>query len=141
MNDENVGNEQPAEAAPVRMVTRRRWKWVIAAVIVLPVLLITLYTGIAINWSYSEGARAGVLQKLSRKGWICKTWEGELAMTTVPGVAPTLWNFTIRDAHVADLASAGIGQRVRLHYTEHRGVPSSCFGETLYYVDSVSVLP
>lgn len=142
MNDDNEDVAAAAPASPTPITTvRRRWKWILAAVIVLPVLLITLYTGIAVRWSYSDGARAGVLQKLSKKGWICKTWEGELAMTTVPGVAPTLWSFTVRDSHAAELVSASIGQRVRLHYTEHRGVPSSCFGETPYYVDSVAVLP
>jgi len=29
---------------------------------------------------YSDGERVGYIQKISRKGWVCKTWEGELAM-------------------------------------------------------------
>ena len=95
----------------------------------------------ALSWSYSEGDRAGILQKFSNKGWVCKTWEGELAMTTVPGVAPTLWTFTVRDDAVAKKVLEGLGQRVVLQYAEHRGVPTTCFGETAYYVDSVRVLP
>ena len=111
------------------------------AVIVIPALLFSIYVGMALSWSYSEGDRAGILQKFSRKGWLCKTWEGELAMTTVPGVAPTLWTFTVRDDAVAKKVLEGLGQRVVLQYAEHRGVPTSCFGETAYYVDSVRVLP
>lgn len=124
-----------------RIVVRHRLPWIIAGAVVIPILTFTLYAGVVLRWSYSRGARAGVLQKFSQKGWICKTWEGELAMTTVPGVAPTLWTFSVRDAAAAQQASALLGQRVKLHYTEHRGVPTSCFGDTQYYVDSVAVVP
>jgi len=134
-------NEAGAAPDAPRMVVRHRLPWIIAGIIVIPVLLFTMYAGAALHWSYSKGARAGVLQKFSQKGWICKTWEGELAMTTVPGVAPTLWTFSVRDGHTADQVSALLGQRVKLHYTEHRGVPTSCFGDTQYYVDSVAVVP
>src|SRR5574340_1766288 len=80
---------------------RRRWlKWLIGTAL-LPLLIFALYLAFVLNWSYSDGDRAGYLQKFSRKGWVCKTYEGELAMTTVPGVAPVLWNFTVRDDAVA----------------------------------------
>ena len=95
--------------------------------------------GLALSWSYSEGERAGVLQKFSRRGWVCKTYEGELAMSIVPGVAPTIWDFSVRDEPVVPRLSAAIGKRVVLHYTEHRGVPTTCFGQTAYFVDSVAV--
>jgi hypothetical protein len=124
-----------------RVVVHHRLPWIIAAVIVVPVLLFTLYAGVVLHWSYSNGYRAGVLQKFSEKGWVCKTWEGELAMTTVPGVAPTLWTFSVRDAAVAGRINAMVGSRVKLHYNEHRGVPTKCFGDTQYYVDSVAVVP
>ena len=95
------------------------------------------WTWISLSWSYSEGERAGVLQKFSNKGWICKTDEGELALYIVAGVAPQIWDFSVRDpAVVADLYR-NVGRRVQLHYSEHRGVPSSCFGETGYFVDRV----
>ncbi|MES2123629.1 MAG: hypothetical protein V4503_02965 [Gemmatimonadota bacterium] len=124
--------------APTRH--RRRWGLIAIGMVVVPVLLFSIYVGMALDWSYSEGDRSGIVQKFSRKGWLCKTWEGELAMSTVPGVAPTLWNFTVRDASVAKAVSASLGRRVVLQYAEHRGVPTTCFGETAYYVDSVVVL-
>jgi len=103
----------------------------------LVVLLIAGYLLFALNVSYSDGERSGVLQKFSRKGWVIKTWEGELAMTTVPGVAPVLWNFTVRDEAAAQQVSAGLGKPVVVHYTEHRGLPGNLFGETPYFVDNV----
>lgn len=105
----------------------------LAVVVLVPVIYMTF----VLNWSYSEGERAGVLQKFSRKGWIFKTWEGELAMTTVPGVAPVLWNFSVRDDKVAEALSRAIGTHVAVHYEEHRGIPTSAFGETNYFVNSV----
>ncbi len=99
-----------------------------------------LYTVFVLHWSYSKGERAGILQKFSEKGWVCKTWEGELAMSIVPGVTPTIWNFSVRDAAVAERMSAAIVRRVTLHYSEHRGVPTSCFAETPYFVDGVRIV-
>ncbi len=98
-------------------------------------LTIVLFLGaayllIAFNLSYSDGSRAGYIQKFSQKGWVCKTYEGELAMTTVPGVAPVLWSFTVRDERVA---------AVILHYKEYRYLPTTCFGETDYFVDRVEI--
>jgi hypothetical protein len=94
---------------------------------------------VAFNWSYSDGNRAGYIQKFSKKGWLCKTYEGELAMTTVPGLAPVLWPFTVWDERVGDELSRVIGKRVVLHYKEYRYLPSSCFGDTDYFVDRVEV--
>ena len=99
----------------------------------------TAYLLVAFYWSYSDGSRAGYIQKLSQKGWVCKTWEGELAMTTVPGVAPVLWGFSVWDKHVADDLTKVMGKRVILHYKEYRYLPTTCFGETDYYVDRVDV--
>ena len=111
---------------------RRRWPWLL----LLPAALFLGYTLLALWWSYSEGERVGVLQKLSRKGWVCKTYEGELAMYVVSGVAPQIWTFTVRDPKIAGQLNRVLGERVRLHYNEHRGLPSSCFGDTTYFVDS-----
>jgi hypothetical protein len=120
----------------------RRRLWLYALVLVaVPLLLFTLYVGIALTWSYSDGERAGILQKFSRRGWVCKTYEGELAMSIVPGVTPTIWDFSVRDERVLPSLNAALGKRVVLHYTEHRGIPTTCFGHTGYYVDSVSVMP
>lgn len=119
----------------------RKAKLIIAAAIVTPLLLLVLYTWSALNWSYSEGQRAGVVQKFSRKGWVCKTWEGELAMVPVPGTTtPELFNFTVRDDLVAEQLNSSLGKRVALTYHQHKGIPTSCFGETEYYVVAIKVV-
>ena len=112
---------------------------VVGGVVVLLVML-GLYVLLALSWSYSDGERTGYLQKFSHKGWICKTYEGELAMSTVPGVAPVIWSFSVRDAAVATRIYVLAGQRVVLHYEAHRGLPTSCFGDTAYFVDRIQVL-
>ncbi len=114
-------------------------KWLIG-VALLPLLILALYLAFVLNWSYSDGERAGYMQKFSRKGWLCKTWEGELAMTTVPGVAPVLWNFTVRDDAVAAQLNTLLGKRVVLHYEEHRGIPTSCYGDTNHFVTRVQAI-
>ena len=103
-------------------------------------LLIVLYTMFMLWWSYSEGERAGVLQKFSKRGWICKTSEGELAMYVVGGIAPQIWNFSVRDDATAEELTKAVGRQVRLHYTEHPGLPTTCFGETAYFVDGVEIV-
>ncbi|MDH4328183.1 MAG: hypothetical protein OEV77_06665 [Nitrospira sp.] len=110
-------------------------KWVA----VLVVFLLAGYLTIAFNWTYSDGNRAGYIQKFSRKGWVCKTHEGELAMTTVPGLAPVLWGFTVSDEQVASDLSRAMGKRVTLHYKEYRYLPTTCFGDTDYFVDRVEI--
>jgi hypothetical protein len=98
------------------------------------------YTWLSLNWSYSEGDRAGSLQKFSKKGWICKTWEGELLLTTVPGAIPEKFEFSVRDDEVARQVLANIGKRVVLGYAQHKGVPSSCFGDTEYFIEKVQAV-
>jgi hypothetical protein len=130
--------EPTPDAVPHRGL-KRKTKLILLGIFLAPIALLVLYTWAALTWSYSEGQRAGILQKFSQKGWICKTYEGELAMTSVPGVMPVLWNFSVRDDRVAQQLRDAIGTHVALHYTEHRGVPGDCFGETNYFVDSVMV--
>ena len=101
------------------------------------IALFSLYVYIALNWSYSSGERAGFLQKVSHKGWICKTWEGELSLVAMPGSAPEKFLFTVRDETVAQKVSAAAGKRVTLNYEQHKGLPSSCFGDTEYFVVDV----
>ena len=115
-------------------------RWLLVGILLL-VLGLFGYAELTLHWSYSEGERVGTLQKLSKKGWLCKTNEGELAMYIVSGVAPQVWDFTVRDDDVAAQLNQHLGPRVRLHYHEHRGVPSSCFGDTQYFVDAVSLAP
>jgi hypothetical protein len=120
---------------------RSRFKLYSLGFLAVVVALVVLYTLFMLWWSYSEGERAGVLQKFSQRGWICKTHEGELAMYVVAGVAPQIWNFSVRDEAVVEDLRQAVGQHVRLHYSEHRGLPTTCFGETDYFVDRVEITP
>jgi hypothetical protein len=131
-----------AAAASVSSKLRGRTKFVLGgiSIIAVAIVVVVLYTLATLGLSYSDGERAGVLQKFSRKGWICKTYEGELAVSYTPGMAPVLWYFSVRDEAVAAKIKEVQGKRVVLHYNEHRGVPSDCFGETQYYVDGVRVI-
>jgi hypothetical protein len=121
-------------------VLARKHKLIIAAVILVPTALLALYTWFVVSWTYSTGDRAGYVQKFSKKGWICKTWEGELAMVAVPGSMPEKFYFTVRNDSVAALVNTSLGKRVALTYRQHVGVPTSCFGDTEYYVGNVKVL-
>jgi hypothetical protein len=111
-------------------------------VLILLLLVIggaALWTWLTLAWAYSDGERAGVLQKFSRKGWLCKTQEGELAQYVVAGVSPQIWLFSVRDKAVAAQLDKAVGERVQLHYTEHPGVPTACFADTRYFVDRVTI--
>ena len=118
----------------------RKVKLIIAAVIVVPIVVFALYTWSALSWSYSQGERAGYVQKFSRKGWICKTWEGELAMVNIPGSLTEKFQFTVRNDKIADYINASLGKRVALSYEQHVGIPTTCFGETEYFVTAVRVV-
>jgi len=110
----------------------RRLAW---AIFLVPIVLIVLYLLLVLNWSFSDGDRVGYLQKFSHRGWLCKSYEGELAMTTVPGVAPMIWTFSVWDKTVAEQINGLLGKKVVLHYREFRGIPTDCFGSTDYFVD------
>ncbi|MFD0667688.1 hypothetical protein ACT80S_08210 [Ramlibacter sp. MAHUQ-53] len=108
----------------------------------LPLALVALagvYFAVVLQWSYSTGERAGWVQKLSKKGWVCKTWEGELAMVSTPGAVPEKFPFTVRDEAIAAQINTVMGKRVALHYEEKVGLPTSCFGETRHFVTAVRV--
>ena len=117
-----------------------RTKLIIAAALALPIVGFVLYTWASLSWSYSVGERAGYVQKFSAKGWICKTWEGELAMVSLPGTMPEKFLFSVRNDSVAHLINADMGKRVSLTYHQHKGVPTRCFGETEYFVTGVRVV-
>jgi hypothetical protein len=112
---------------------------IVVALVVLA-LLATGYFAAALHWSYSTGERAGWIQKLSNKGWLCKTWEGELALVSLPGSATVeKFAFTVRDDAVAAELGKVMGKRVTLHYEEKVGLPTTCFGETRHFVTGVTV--
>ena len=101
--------------------------------------LAAVYFWAALSWSYSSGERAGWVQKLSKKGWVCKTWEGELALISVPGSAPEKFLFTIHSDAVAEQVTKAMGKRAALHYEEKVGLPGSCFGDTRYFVHKLTL--
>jgi len=111
------------------------------SVIGAAVVLFALYTWFTLSWSYSEGERAGYLQKFSKKGWVCKTWEGEILLSSMPGAIPERFAFSVRNDQVAKELMAATGKRVVLSYAQHMGVPSACFGETEYFIEKVVVAP
>ena len=108
--------------------------------LIVPPLVFGLYTWAMLNFSYSSGDRVGYIQKLSHKGWICKTWEGELAMVNLPGAMPEIFKFTVRDEAVVERINASLGKRVTLHYEQHVGLPTRCFGDTGYFISSVRIV-
>lgn len=131
---------QQSEPSAGRSFARRHWGALTLAVIVLtPAAIVTIWAGATLRYTYSTGERSGYVQKLSQKGWVCKTWEGELAMANLPGAMPQIFQFSVRSDSVADAINGAMakGGRMVLHYREHRGVPTTCFGETNYFVDGV----
>jgi hypothetical protein len=121
----------------------RKVKLILAGVVLLPFIVFAVYTWSALTYTYSGGERGpGYIQKFSRKGWICKTWEGELALLPLPGTfSPERFSFTVRDNNIAQYVNASLGKRVVLTYQQHKGIPTSCFGETEYFVTAVKVVP
>ena len=127
--------------APAPAKKHHRGRNLLLLLILIPAVIIALWSWVALGYAYSRGERAGYVQKLSKKGWLCKTWEGELAMVNLPGsVTPQIFNFTVRSDSIAQMIETDLGKRVSLTYEEHRGVPSSCFGETDYFVTNVRIV-
>ena len=130
-----------ARVEPRRSFVRRHWgKLAIAAVILLPALVFTIWSGIALSYSYSQGNRVGYVQKLSKRGWLCKTWEGELQLSNIPGSAPVLFQFTVRSDSIAKVIEDAGGKQLQLYYKQHVGLPTDCFGDTEYFVDAVRIV-
>lgn len=118
---------------------RRIIRWLLILTLI-PLFLVVLYTWVVLTWSYSRGERAGYVQTFSQKGWICKTWEGELAMVAVPGTMPEKFYFSVRNDSTAMQINRSLGRQVVLVYEQHIGVPTNCFAETEYFVTQVRVL-
>lgn len=129
----------PSSANP----KRRMLRWIALAVfilLILPAAGAAGWTWLTLHFTYSQGERVGYVQKISKKGWVCQTWEGELAMVSIPGTAPQIFAFTVPDDAVARSIMDAEGKRVALVYEQHRGVPSKCFGETEYFIQKVRVV-
>lgn len=123
------------------MTNSKRVTLYLAGLLAAALLIFMAYTWIMLHVSYSDGERAGYLQKFSSRGWVCKTWEGEILLTSMPGAIPEKFEFSVRDDAVAQQLMAATGKRVILSYAQHKGVPSQCFGETEYYITKVQVQP
>jgi hypothetical protein len=126
--------------APKLSWRRRHWRLItIVLVLLIPILLFAVWAWLTLGYAYASEERAGYVQKISRRGWLCKTWEGELAMTNQPGAMPEIFKFTVRNDSVARLLENNLGKRVSVTYEQHRGVPTSCFGETQDYITNVQI--
>lgn len=111
----------------------------LALVVIL--VLIGFYTWASLSFSYSSGEKVGYVQTLAKSGWFCKTWEGEIYLISQIGVQPEKFRFSVRDEKIAEQITAELGKKVSIHYNQHIGVPSSCFGETEFFVDKITPLP
>jgi hypothetical protein len=142
---EDVERERsPDPAIPPPIVVETSWhkRWstrVLAALIIVPLLIFAVWAAVTLNVTYERGERYGYVQDFAKQGVVCATWEGELAETNVPGVAPETFRFSVRDNVVAADIQASIGKRVALRYEEHRNVPTSCFGKSDHFVTGVRV--
>ena len=121
-------------------MTKNKLLLIPLALVGVIVAVALIYLLVALKWSYSEGERVGYVQKFSNKGWVCKTWEGELAMFPVVAMQAEKFVFSVRDDAVAQKINQGLGKKMAIRYEEHKGVPSSCFGETPYWVVDVRFL-
>ncbi len=117
---------------------KKGMKWF--GLLFIPILLFVIYTFMTLHWVYSSGERAGFVQKISEKGFVCKTYEGELVLVTIPGTQAEKFLFTAKNKDVFDKINKTIGQRVRLLYKQHKWIPTSCFGDTEYFVYDVKLL-
>ena len=141
MADTTEVADTPPASSPPKGTYRKPVLILLLMIILAPLVIFSLWSWVTLGYVYSTGERAGYVQKLSKKGWLCKTWEGELAMVNLPGsVTPQIFNFTVRSDSIASILEQDLGKRVSLTYEQHRGVPSSCFGETEYFVSNVRIV-
>jgi hypothetical protein len=134
---------KPSASVPASRPSWRRRHWRIITlllILIVPAALVAGWAWLTLSYAYSSGERAGYAQKLSQKGWLCKTWEGELAMVNLPGAMPEIFKFSVRNDSIARVLEKNLGKRVSMSYEQHRGVPTSCFGETQYYITNVRIL-
>jgi hypothetical protein len=129
-------SETPVAPTPAKK--KRNMALIVLLILILvPAVIISLWVWVTLGYTYALGERAGYVQKISKKGWLCKTWEGELAMANLPGTMPQIFSFTVRNDSIAHVIEQNAGKQVSLTYEQHRGVPTACFGETEYFVIGV----
>ena len=128
----------PPPPAPQARKRHHRIRTIILLILIIPVVVVALWVWVAMGYTYASGDRAGYVQKISKKGWLCKTWEGELAMANLPGTMPQIFSFTVRNDSIANVLEQTIGKQVSVTYEQHKGLPTSCFGETEYFISRVN---
>jgi len=124
----------------LKQTKQRGFVLILGLGLVIVLALFSAYTWLSLSWSYSTGERAGYVQKFSHKGFVCKTWEGELAIISIPGTLSEKFYFSVLDDDIASKVNKSLGKKVSLTYEQHIGVPSNCFGETQYFVTDVHVI-
>ena len=140
MSDDTSDTPDTPTTLPPSHHRRRRGLIALLIVLLVPALVFGAWSWFTLSYSYSKGYRAGYIQKLSQKGWVCKTWEGELAMANLPGTMPQIFRFSVRNDSIARVLEKDTGKQVSLTYEEHRGVPTSCFADTGYYITNVRLV-
>jgi len=136
-SDTTDASEAPPPPAPAKK-KRNKLLIVLLTLLIVPAIIVALWIWVTLGYTYAMGERAGYVQKISKKGWICKTWEGELAMANLPGTMPQIFTFSVRNDSIAHVLEQNAGKQVSLTYEQHRGIPTSCFGETEYFVTRVN---
>lgn len=137
MVEHNDASDTVPAAVPPPPPAKKKHHRILAlvlALVLIPAVIVALWIWVALGYTYASGERAGYVQKISKKGWLCKTWEGELAMANLPGTMPQIFTFTVRNDSIAHVIEQNIGKQVSLTYQQHRGVPTTCFGETEYFI-------
>lgn len=137
MADTPEAVETPTVVAAPPRKKRKKALTIVLVILLVPAVVIALWIWVALGYTYASGDRAGYVQKISKKGWLCKTWEGELAMANLPGTMPQIFSFTVRSDSIAHIIEQNAGKQVSLKYEQHRGIPTSCFGDTQYFVTAV----
>jgi hypothetical protein len=134
-----IPESEPAPAPVVQPARKKhhRVRTIILLILLIPAVVIALWIWVALGYTYASGERAGYVQKISKKGWLCKTWEGELAMANLPGTMPQIFAFTVRSDSIANVLEQTVGKQVSVTYEQHRGLPTTCFGETEYFISAV----
>jgi hypothetical protein len=140
MSDTPEPVTEPVVPPPAPPATKKhhRVRTILLLIVLIPVVVIALWIWVALGYTYASGERAGYVQKISKKGWLCKTWEGELAMANLPGTMPQIFSFTVRNDSIASVLEQTIGKQVSVTYEQHRGLPTSCFGDTEYFISRVN---
>lgn len=142
LSNDSAGQDS-READPIsprQSFKRKHWgKLLLISIAMLPVLVFAVWSIVTLNWTYSEGPRPGYVQKIARKGFVCKTWEG-IMYPELAGFRADSFQFTVRNDSIAHLLQNMIGKHVSLEYQQHIGVPTSCFGDSQYFIVGVREL-